>query len=298
MKKVLFTLVFAICMLMALAVNAKAAEAPIEYPYIVKDGSPYFESAYGFGSGRYGIVGDENPYTDVPCKVRLNGYAFLGEHGEVIEAKFEEDASYTDIPNTPEGAICTWVHFNGPVYRNGWVDMMCVYPAENGDISLQDVIATIPDTVEEKSPEEVVEQIEAIQGTAKTAVVLDVSGSMYESQEKVVRQLESMEFEEGTIFEIFAGNATKISEEDFKARKYDIYGGTNLFGALNALKDEQIEAIILISDLCDNYGTVLEENPNIKGVIIYNPYETRKDIVNTIGEAFENSNIIQEVRIR
>ncbi len=298
MKKFLFTLVFAICTMMALAINANATEAPTEYPYIVEDGSPYFESAWDFGSGRHGIVGDENPYTDVPCMVRLNGYAFLGEHGEVLEAKFEENASYTSIPNTPEGAICTWVHFNGPVYRNGWVDMKYAYPAKDDVISPPDIIEPIPDTVEEKAPEEVAEQIQNIQSTIKTAVVLDVSGSMYENQEKVIKQLETMDFEEGTIFEIFADKAAKISEEKFKEGKYKIGGRTNLFGALNALRDEDIELIILISDLCDNYNTYLKENSNIKGVIIYNPCETQEYTVNTIEKAFENSNTIHEVKIR
>ena len=216
----------------------------------------------------------------------------------MLEAKFEENASYTSIPNTPEGAICTWVHFNGPVYRNGWVDMKYAYPAKDDVISPPDIIEPIPDTVEEKAPEEVAEQIQNIQSTIKTAVVLDVSGSMYENQEKVIKQLETMDFEEGTIFEIFADKAAKISEEKFKEGKYKIGGRTNLFGALNALRDEDIELIILISDLCDNYNTYLKENSNIKGVIIYNPCETQEYTVNTIEKAFENSNTIHEVKIR
>lgn len=281
MKKVLLTMAFVLSMLMAFAISASAAEAPMEYPYIVKEGSIYHESAWGFGSGRHGTVGEDNPYTDVPCEVRLNGYAFLGEYGEVIEAHFDEDASYTDIPNMPYGAITTWVHFSGPVYRNGWLDMLCVYP----------------NIEEEKTPEEVAEQIKAIQSSTKTAVVLDVSGSMNDKQEQVVRQLESMEFEEGTIFEIFANIAVKVSEDDFKARDYYVGGSTNLFGALNALRGEDLETIILISDLCDNYNEILLENQSIKGVIIYNPDCSQEYVTSAIEGAFKNSKI-QEVRIR
>ncbi len=92
--------------------------------YVIKDGSPYYECSWGFGSGRYGIVETENAYTDIPCIVGLNGYAFLDESGNVISSDYIEDETDIIIPEIPEDAVKLFMHFQGPIYRNGWTDVV------------------------------------------------------------------------------------------------------------------------------------------------------------------------------
>ncbi len=271
-----------------------------EFPYEIKNESKYFESSWGFGSGRYGIIEKENKYINIPCYVRINGYSYLDENGYVISSNFIEKENNIEIPKPPEKATNLWVHFSGPVYRNGWVDSSNVKPidfqnasdqnaqledsqnidTQNRDDGEKDDILKQSVAGETKKTEEVVKQIEEILQNYKTTIVVDVSGSIPDNQEQVIKQLESIEIKDETKFVVFSDRYAIVTYEQLKNKNYDLgflykYNltrGTRLYYALNYIVKFSESTIILISDLqCAEESDILKTNSRIENLIIYNP---------------------------
>lgn len=52
---------------------------------VVKEGTEYYASAYGFGSGPHGTIG--NRYTKLGVNIYVGGFALLDEDGELVAYK-------------------------------------------------------------------------------------------------------------------------------------------------------------------------------------------------------------------
>lgn len=302
-KRLFWYMVLAVCLVMGLTISVQASDVE-EYPYIIEQGAQYYNSSWGFGSGRYGVVKQENIYTDIPCEATINGYSFLNKKGEVIKAMCDPEAKYIIVPEAPEGAKALWLHFSGPIYRNGWVDGRNVLLKEEYKGIYEEFICPQDDLGigplldnEEKTPEQVAKEIDVTMEQGKTAIVLDVSGSMSDNQREVVTQLGRITFEEDSIIEIFADSYAMISYEDLIEWNFYMGGGTDLYQGLNALADTGVENLILISDLQHNGYTSLEKNNGFKQIVVYNPEsDYPSDVVSTMEQAFGKSVTVYTIR--
>lgn len=323
MKKLVLGLVFMVSFMAFGGMTAFAADdANSSLPYIVKEGTPYYESAYGFGSGRMGIVNSENDYTTAPCYAAINGYAFLDENGNIIKSDYHEETDDIIMPISPKedissfeleeaiksmeeesGIEAIWVHFKSSFYRNGWVDI--------DNIVINDVKHTLNrEEVEEHSaeqePEEVVEHIEQEikKENQKTAIVIDFSGSMYDNQKEVVELLETLEFNDNTTIIVFANEYEVITQEQLASRDFDVGAGTHMFKALNVLDFFDTESVIIISDL-DTHDLAYEDdvelkiNKRLKSVVIYDPDDgDENSIVDEVLKPAWSRAKVSRVRIR
>lgn len=113
--KIMTILIFFVTTLLATTVQTVQAAR-----YTIPTGTRYYESSFGFGSGRQGRVG--NKYTLNPGKIRIPGYSYLDKNGEVIISDYKEEAEIIDIPDPPENARKLFLHFCTQKYRNGWID--------------------------------------------------------------------------------------------------------------------------------------------------------------------------------
>lgn len=304
MKRLVKVLMMVFIASVFMCVEAYAASDETSLPYEVKKGSLYYESSWGFGSGKYDVVESENQYTDVPCMVGINGYSFLDENGQVISSKFEEEEIDIEIPEMPAQATQLWVHFSGPVYRNGWTKYTNIMSAEGLKvedesepegknevvITIEEVIsAIIEEEKAEQTPEEIVEQIEVIAQHFKTAIVVDSSGSMDDNQKQVIRQLSKLDFTDDTIIVVFGTEYQEVSYQDLINRNYYVSATTNIYGTLNYVAEQGVETIVLISDMMDNENKELFSNNSVKGLVIYNPEDWfHQDVLDVIKDKWKS----------
>ena len=106
-----------------------------ELPYVVEEGSVYFDSCENFGSGASRVVNKENEYVTVPCYAGINGYAYVDANGHTMEYKYDEATNNIEIPEAPQGAVMLFKHFRSENYRNGWVAADKVKEREENGIS-------------------------------------------------------------------------------------------------------------------------------------------------------------------
>lgn len=302
MKKLFLGIFFVfICMTFgATTAFAVEADANSDFPYVIKEGTVYYESSYNFGSGRKGIVNEENSYTTIPCYAGINGYAFLDENGNIIDSAYIESENDIFIPESPEGAVKLFKHFKSTFYRNGWIDSNNI------------VINGIENTLDEESlenpteqkPEEIFEHIsnDIQQENQKTTIVIDFSGSMSDNQREVVELLKTLEFNENSTIIVFGNKYEVITPEQLISEDFYVGGGTKMIKALNEAISLRTEHLIIISDLDthDKYdGSILEKSETLKSVIVYDPDDGSEDaIIDEMLKITWDNAIISRVRIK
>lgn len=296
----ILTLIFMICG----ATTAFAAESDInsELPYIIKEGTVYYETSYQFGSGRNGTVNEKNEYITIPCYAGINGYSFLDENGNVLKSDYIESENDISIPEAPDGAVRLFKHFKSTSYRNGWVDA--------GQVVLNESIETIPEEEEkeastepvkerpgEQKPEEIVEDIknDIQKENQKTTIVIDFSGSMSDHQSKVISLLETLEFNENTTIIAFAGKYEIITKEQLSTEDFCVNSGsTYMIKTLNEAINLGTEHLIIISDLKTQETRInLETSDTLKSVVVYDPDDGKEDdfIMNKFESVWDKADI-------
>lgn len=279
----------------AVSVNAEEIE-PVatvsnQGTYVIAEGAKYYQSAWGFGTGRWGGVSDGNPYTEIPCEGTLNRYAYLNKEGEVIESGVlhsKEDQTCPEIPEAPEGADKLWVHFITELYCNGWTDYSnCQWvPATTAGQSAEGEQKNPGVVVEEeaKAAEDVVEEIVEVisdkEEAKKTVLVVDVSGSMDTEQAKVLRLINDLELDAFAAIWVFAEKACCVTQEQLVNQDFNVGTVTYMRKAFNKMLMEEsgVEHIILISDLVLMDGEyMLANDPKIKSIEIYDPLWNYED---------------------
>ena len=259
--------------------------------YVIAEGAKYYQSAWGFGTGRWGVVSDGNPYTEIPCEGTLNRYAYLNKEGEVIESgalHSKEDQTYPEIPEAPEGADKLWVHFITELYCNGWTDYSnCQWvPATTAGQSTEGEQKNPGVVVEEeaKAAEDVVEEIGKVisdqDKAQKTVLVVDVSGSMDTEQAKVLCLINELDLDAFAAIWVFAEKAYCVTQEQLVNQDFNVGTVTYMRKAFNKMLMEEsgVEHIILISDLIlmdPEYS--LANAPEIKSIEIYDPIWNPED---------------------
>lgn len=304
MKKLFVGMILAILCMMFGTNTAFAAEITTEsyLPYIIKNGATYYESSYHFGSGRRGIVNEENPYTTIPCYAGINGYSFLDKNGYVLDSSYVESEDDIFIPEAPEGTVKIFKHFKSTLYRNGWVDSDDVILNEDKySEPLNEKGLELP---AEQKPEEIIKHIndEIQKRNQKTVIVIDFSGSMDDNQREVINLIETLEFNDNTTIIAFADWYKVITQEQLVSRNFYLGGGTKMISALNKAISYEPEHLIIISDLetHDQFdGIPLGESKALRSVVIYDPDDSMNDsIVDDMLKVVWSSATISRVRIK
>lgn len=283
-KRFLLVVCFIVLFIAFGTISASAQET--ELPYVIKDGTTYYESSYDFGSGRNAVVNGENIYTTIPCYAGINGYSFLDEQGRVIDSKYQEESNDISVPEAPEGTVETFLHFKTINYRNGWVNSENVI---SKDTNAEEEIRPNDDIAK---PEEVVEEIKThTQKGKKTAIVIDYSGSMSEHQQKVVELLATLKFDENTTIIVFGTTYQVITTNQLSKGDFYVGTSTHMYQALNKATSLEVEQLIIISDLCTYEDVCLESSEDLENVIIYDPLGTQDVIERELKETWKNAKI-------
>lgn len=286
-KRFLMLICFFVLLIAFGTITAAAQEVETgEMPYIIKEGTVYYESSYDFGSGRKAVVNEGNIYTTIPCYAGINGYSFLDEQGRVIDSKYQEESNDICVPEAPEGTAQIFLHFKTFNYRNGWVN------SEN-------VISKNANTEEENNlneniskPEEVVEEIKIhTEKGKKTAIVIDYSGSMSEHQQKVVELLATLEFDKNTTIIVFGTTYQVITTTQLSNGEFDVGGETHMYQALNKASSLEVEQLIIISDLGTYEDVSLNSSEKLENVIIYDPLGYDYIVERELKETWKNAKI-------
>jgi len=267
MKRFLMLICFFVLFIALGTITAAAQEAKTdELPYIIQDGTVYYESSYNFGSGRNAVVNGENIYTTIPCYAGINGYSFLDGQGRVIDSKYQEESNDICVPEAPEGTAQIFLHFKTLNYRNGWVNSESVISKNMNteeETNLNENIA---------KPEEVVKEIKThTEKGKKTAIVIDYSGSMSEHQQKVVELLATLEFDKNNTIIVFGTTYQVITSTQLSNGEFDVGGATHMYQALNKATSLEVEQLIIISDLGTYQDVSLNSSEKLENVIIYDP---------------------------
>ena len=280
MKRFLMLICFFVLFIAFGTITAAAQET--ELPYIIKDGTTYYESSYDFGSGRNAVVNAENIYTTIPCYAGINGYSFLDEEGRVIDSEYQEESNDICVPEAPKGTVETFLHFKTLNYRNGWINSESVISKNTNaeeEINLNEDIA---------KPEEVVEEIKThTKKDKKTAIVIDYSGSMSEHQQKVVELLATLSFDENTTIIVFGTTYQVITTTQLSNGEFDVGAGTHMYQALNKATSLEVEQLIIISDLCTYEDVMLKPSEYLENVIIYDPLGIDDIVVRELKETWK-----------
>lgn len=261
-----------ICIVFGSSVVSAAETDGLEY--VVQKGSTYYESAFGFGTGRRGVVCKDNPYTVNPCYAGINGYAYLDEEGRVLVSEYDESTTDIYIPPAPEGTFKLYKHFRTANYRNGWVDSNCVMKVSK---KTEEPLEFSEDTPVE--PEKVVDKIsQDIKKDMKTCIVIDYSGSMADNQREVVNLLGSIEFNDNTTIIVFADTFEIVTHEELTNEDFFVGGATHMYQAINGALELGTEQLIIISDL-QTYADekLMAASDTIRKVTIYDPDEDEFD---------------------
>ena len=311
MTKLLKTLfVFAVTMVvsMAFGITANAEEIIIDnntIQYTVSEGTVYWESSKDLGFGRHNTICEENQYTNInngKFPVRINGYSFINQNGDIVNAYFDENTQKFSIPTTAS-EYELMVHIggaNGSENRLGWISFKDVNSKEDNS---NYIISEIPEEKEEEwfddSEEKTIDKTaDTLKNNVekdseiprKSYILADFSGSMNDFQTDVLEKLEGTSgkkyvFAEG-MEEFFPGKDTW---------KYDIGGATDIANALNSVIISDDSHIYILSDLNDNCGTEIELNESFSGeiTIVYYPsdYRIATGFMKRLREAYPNANI-------
>lgn len=262
--------------------------------YVIQKGAVYHESAFGFGTGRRGVVCEDNPYTVNPCYAGINGYAYLDAEGKVLLSEYDESTTDIDIPPAPEGTFKLYKHFRTANYRNGWVDSNCVMKVTE---KKEEPLEFSEDTPVE--PEKVVDKIsQDVKKDMKTCIVIDYSGSMADNQREVVDLLGTIEFNANTTIIVFADTFEIVTHEELKNEQFDVGGATHMYQAINEAIKIGTEQLIIISDL-QTYDDVelMESSDKLRKVTIYDPDEDEFDL-STIDELKEKLGYFSRIIIK
>lgn len=303
MKKLFLAIILTLICIACGTTTAFAAEsdANSELPYVIKEGTVYYESSYKFGSGRHGTVDERNKYTTIPCYAGINGYSFLDENGNILESDYIESENDISIPEAPEGAVRLFKHFKSTSYRNGWVDAEQVFLNElitdnESEQEPSTEVQQAEERPEEQNPEEIVESIknQIENQNEKTTIVIDFSGSMSDNQSEVVSLLETLDFNENTKIIVFAIRYKEISKEQLESRDFYVdSSGTYMIAALNKAIKLDTEHLIIISDLQTHERRIkLEKSDTLKSVVVYDPDDGDEDyIVDKFKEVWDKAEV-------
>ena len=289
MKKIFLFVATFFCFCLIGGFTAEAKDFDNVTPITISEGATYYESSEDFGSGRYAFVSTENIYTPQPCIAKINGYSFLDKDGNIIFSYYNPSAKSISIPDVPKNCVKTFIHFNTKDYRNGWTDVGNVMTSS--DINTP---AKIIDDIED--------EISASTGNAKTAVVIDSSGSMSDNQKAVVTQLKNVNLNSNTPIYVFADNVKKITvsdlenwEQKYWSDEFEIGAGTDLQNALASIvSDSTITKILLISDLeAVIFDSSVFSSKKIIEFKIYDPDDTEFDseILSTLINSYPDATI-------
>lgn len=262
--------------------------------YVIQKGAVYYESAFGFGTGRRGVVCEDNPYTVNPCYAGINGYAYLDAEGKVLLSEYDESTTDINIPPAPYGTVKLYKHFRTANYRNGWVDSNCVIKVSQ---KREDPLEFSEDSPVE--PEKVVDKIsQDVKKNMKTCIVIDYSGSMADNQREVVDLLGTIEFNANTTIIVFADTFEIVTHEELKNEQFDVGGATHMYQAINEAIKIGTEQLIIISDL-QTYDDVelMKPSDKLKKVTIYDPDEDEFDLF-TINELKEKIGHLSRIIIK
>ncbi|MCL2383030.1 MAG: hypothetical protein FWC79_02485 [Oscillospiraceae bacterium] len=293
-KSALTTLVVMVILVLVClgGVTAYAAEPDVEeLPYLIADGTTYYETASGFGSGRRAIVNGMNPYTSDPAYVAINGFAFLCKNGNLLLHDYDESVISIYVPPAPEEAVRLFLHFRGQTFRNGWVDSLYVTPRVTEVEEPEEPEVEEPVVIEEEAT---VEDFAFITKEAEepALMILDISPSMNRNNfvMNTVEFWDSIDFTDRTIW-VFNHQIREIQPEEVGRQRFS--GRTDVHGVLNrAVADETLETIILISDMEDTVGNRLVESDRSIRVVIFVPwanYDTRS--VDLLRQRWPNATI-------
>lgn len=261
-----------LCIVFGSSVVSAAETDSLEY--VIQKGSIYYESASAFGTGRRGVVCEDNPYTVNPCYVGINGYAYLDEKGRVLLSEYDESTTDIDIPPAPEGTFKLYKHFRTANYRNGWVDSNCVMKVPE---KTEETLEFSEDTPVE--PEKVVDKIsQDVKKDMKTCIVIDYSGSMADNQREVVNLLGSIQFNDNTTIIVFADTFEIVTHEELTNEDFYVGSATHMYQAINGALELGTEQLIIISDL-QTYADekLMAPSDTIRKVTIYDPDEDEFD---------------------
>ena len=291
-KRILATLFFVMLFIVFSSITSSADEIEsVALPYVVEEGTEYYESSLGFGSGRCGIVNEENIYTTTPCYSAINGYSFLDAEGRIIDYRYEESANDIYVPEAPEGTVEIFLHFKTANYRNGWVDSKSII-ARNEEAYKDEEIQV---NNEVAKPEQVVEEIQTYTREGKSAIIIDYSGSMSDHQRKVVELLGKLQFDENTTVIVFGDTYQMITTEQLANEDFNVGYSTHMYQALNAATSLGVEQIIIISDLGTYDDVKLESSEELESVIIYDPLGIEDGIEREIRETWKDVDINRRI---
>lgn len=303
----LFSLVVVLSSLMLFSFSAKAEEIDNrKNQYTIPEGTVYWESSQGMGTGKHNTVSQKNLYTKTneegDLDVRVNGFSLLDIFGNVVESHFSNDCENFEIPEDEEAYnlmfhVTTTDAAGG--YRLGWVKETDVFLADETKyeikpITEEDVSVFYTERQKEakKIAETLQDEIEKDKEIPRESVIVaDFSGSMYSFQENVLNRLNDMS---GKKY-VFGEDIVEYSPDEGEWQ-YAIGGGTDIMNSLNKTVTAGNSHIYLLTDLGDNCENNIEQNLDFRGVItiVYYPgYDKAsvRGVYEVISNAYPNARV-------
>ena len=256
MKRQLFFLAFAVMTLIT-AFFTIPANAD-ELPYIIEDGSIYYESSYEFGSGRHATVGSDNQYTTTPCYAGINGFSYLDQNGCSILSGYDESTTNIQIPPAPEGAVKLFKHFKTLYHRNGWVDADKVINITTMSKELNKEKFTPTSTPVSPPPEkqdskQLANMIKGYEGMK--VVIVDRSSSMDDFADQATKEFRKLEVDESNTRVYVFGRyfkeikAKDIADNSNRDVRKDEKNFDHLAAVINDAAKYNPKHIIILTDL-------------------------------------------------
>lgn len=307
---IVFSVFMAFAFMFLFSTKVNAAEKKEYYSlesYLIADDAVYYESSYGFGSGRKGIINENNQYVTIPCYAIVNGFSFLDKDGNIISSGYEEISNII-IPEAPEGTVAVFYHFRTISYRNGWVDSKYVTK-----ISSEKPVPekSVPEEPEEKpevpkepdkqDSQELAEMIQDYDDDGTTVVIVDRSSSMDKFAEEATREFRSLEVVDTTKVYVFGRYFKEISPKDITANNSEVRQNEQRRDYLDAVVNDagkyDPEHIIIISDLGVYDGDFVKQK-NLKTIDILLPFEPSRanEEIKHIKKEFSDSEVSITVR--
>ena len=303
----LFSLVVVLSSLMLFSFSAKAEEIDNrKNQYTIPEGTVYWESSQGMGTGKHNTVSQKNLYTKTneegDLDVRVNGFSLLDVFGNVVESHFSNDCETFEIPEDEEAYnlmfhVTTTDATGG--YRLGWVRETDVFLADETKYEIKPITdedVSVFDTERQKEAKKIAEtlqdEIEKDKEIPRESVIVaDFSGSMYSFQENVLNRLNDMS---GKKY-VFGEDIVEYSPDEGEWQ-YAIGGGTDIMNSLNKTVTAGNSHIYLLTDLVDNCENNIEQNLDFCGVItiVYYPgYDKAsvRGVYEVISNAYPNAKV-------
>ena len=297
----IFMLFFMLALVAAFGSTAYAQE---NISFTVSEGTVYWESSYGYGTGRHATVSRENPYAksvEGEFNVCIDGYSILDAKGFIQESSFDEKNFQLSIP-TVTGEQQLMVHIWGADkggYRLGWIKYTDLGNKNNSNYLISELPEGDEEVWFENSDEKTVDQtvdtlrdeVEADSRIPRESLILaDFSGSMSEFQSDVLEKLEGTV---GTRY-VFAEDIEEFSI-DRDIWSYDIGGATDIANALNSVDINKNTHVYILSDLNDNCSTEIKIRQEFEGeiTIVYYPNDSwsAKNFFEKVRNAYPNATI-------